>query len=623
MGNTEIDIIKINALNLADILIKKIDKLEINSDEDKKSILNIIEILKKININFYEAYNELIKDEYLLTLLDDHLEHSTNSSEMIEFYQLLTSKNFINLIHDLEFKKEELITVSDKIFKELIQSRELLVLPFIIFKNIKELVDSKIKDSNHSIIYKTSKNVNKSEVIELFNLGTYKSILDIYSDFKVFTKNTSSRTIILTADFKPTLTGIRKRNDRFYPDTHFFKIFPLDDDKYKYGLTGLVTEMNIYKQIFKLIKYNITPNILCKVATGEFENFTTDFINSSKISEKTKEDLIDQMNKINKTYNYKHSWERTGTIITQPGGKSLHDIFMKLSKEDRKKVMFQIIYTLYIFDILEISHGDLHSANIFVQIVPPTTLTYQIKDIDNSLITYKFNTEYLVKFYDFDHSMIGKNTPLVINNKKGKVHIEQTLNPKRELYSFFNVNLAETNIYNKQLDICILTHHGLNMLNKNTKDPDYASYMEDKDYTKFMEDIMPGFNSDVPIYITYEQLLRYDRVNRDLASEFYGKYCDFRHKFNIDIPILKLTWKQYSMLLKNEYDEFFEKSKKDKKYLFGRPVKSIDQVLNNHLWIPDHIILPKLKMLKNKYFESLKTDSINKDDIIYSIHGKI
>ena len=38
----------------------------------------------------------------------------------------------------------------------------------------------------------------------------------------------------------------------------------------------------------------------------------------------------------------------------------------------------------------------------------------------------------------------------------------------------------------------------------------------------------------------------------------------------------------------------------------GHIIKSNEPVIKNHLWIPDNIIIPKLSMLNNIYFDSLK-----------------
>ena len=67
--------------------------------------------------------------------------------------------------------------------------------------------------------------------------------------------------------------------------------------------------------------------------------------------------------------------------------------------------MFQLLYTFYVFDKLKISHGDIHTDNIFVTEVPPTDLCYIVEGVQ-----YRFTTTKLVKIYDFDHAMIEKDT---------------------------------------------------------------------------------------------------------------------------------------------------------------------------------------------------------------------
>ena len=57
----------------------------------------------------------------------------------------------------------------------------------------------------------------------------------------------------------------------------YFKMFPIgqvkkDDNKMgSYDSKGLEFELKAYNEVFKLAKYNITPNILCKIVSGTFE----------------------------------------------------------------------------------------------------------------------------------------------------------------------------------------------------------------------------------------------------------------------------------------------------------------------------------------------------------------
>jgi hypothetical protein len=88
---------------------------------------------------------------------------------------------------------------------------------------------------------------------------------------------------------------------------------------------------------------------------------------------------------------------------------------------------------------------------------------------------------------------------------------------------------------------------------------------------------------------TEENLLEANRIFNLKASrgEEYTKY-------NVDSKVLDMTWMDYFKGIKRN---------------FGRITKNINgDVPNNHMWIPDTIVLPKNRMLGNRYFDSFKSD---------------
>jgi hypothetical protein len=73
-----------------------------------------------------------------------------------------------------------------------------------------------------------------------------------------------------------------------------------------------------------------------------------------------------------------------------------------------------------------------------------------------------------------------------------------------------------------------------------------------------------------------------------------------------------MEWRKYFDLIKSEPN-------------LGHIVKSTGIVKNNHLWIPDSIILPKLNMLRNGYFRKYinNTDFDITEKIVYTLDGMI
>ena len=395
----------------------------------------------------------------------------------------------------------------------------------------------------------TSKNnVEISEYIEDLRISSYRSILSNFTNFKIIPKNSASNSIVFYATF----------NDR----PLFFKIFPIgnviDGNNCKiHKTTNLVFEKIYYEELFKLIKYNITPNILCKVTTSDIPNFDSEFID--KLEPEVKKSIIEQINQSNEIEDIPQDtlWKNTGVIITQSGGDMFEDIYRDLHPEDFKKVMFQILYTLYVFEKIEFSHGDLHSKNIFVLTVPEIELCYFVNNR-----FYKFKTTKLVKIYDFDHSTICKTTEISIN-RSTSITINQNKNPIREPGSISNNRYGETNIFNKNLDIIMF------YLLLDYNEPDFL---------RFYHSSFPGLKSTETITVPDTDL--------------------------------DMQWNTYFQTIKGP------------KYN-GHIIKSFKRggIVNNHLIIPESIIIPKVNMMFHDYFNTLiATEEINiKTEIIYSL----
>lgn len=71
------------------------------------------------------------------------------------------------------------------------------------------------------------------------------------------------------------------------------------------------------------------------------------------------------------------------------------------SLETFRNLLFQIAYTLIVFEKMGFMHYDLHSGNIFVeQLLNPVRISYKLEN--NRYFT--FETTYTIRIYDFDHS---------------------------------------------------------------------------------------------------------------------------------------------------------------------------------------------------------------------------
>ena len=393
----------------------------------------------------------------------------------------------------------------------------------------------------------------------------------------------------------------------------------------EYDTKGLQTEIKMYSELFKLVKYNITPNILCKIATAENVDGLTEFL--------TRTNMMAQANEFtfNKDINEETLkvpagtiWETVSLISTHKGGETVRDLFQDLSPKERKQVMFQIIYNMYIFDKLEISQGDLHSENLLINILPEEVeLCYIVEGVQ-----YCFKTRHLVKYFDLDRGMIGKTTTLHFDeNQTDKIN--QIVNPVRASNNWVNTSYGVTSIYNKNLEIVnLITHdsHGLLSGSRERKRFGfvYPGKPVDEGFNRFMRAIMPGGISPEKIGDTYSRLLsdplqkeEADRIfnvkplkpeKNETEPEWIQRSIE---KYIIDEEILDMPWGKYFDYIKDGQ--------------LGHIVKSDDTIENNHLWIPDSVILSKINMLTIGYFD----EYINRDGfditekIVYTIDGMI
>jgi hypothetical protein len=469
------------------------------------------------------------------------------------------------------------------------------------------------RKNNSSMVYLTSKNVMTSEFIEYTGIhsggiSSFDSILRNFTDFNVIPKNSVSDTIVFNAHFKVkpsnSFNPLRESN---IPDSPFyFKIYPRkilnDSVVLEIQNDGLDFEQYAYDQLFKLVKYNVTPNILCKVLTARLPGFDNFLEKLSK--EKTTQFIQEKKGITDK------KWVETGVIITQPGGKTFMDSFEYLESYEKRSVLFQIIYTLYVFEKIQFSHGDLHLGNIFILDVPESELCYIVEGVQ-----YRFKTTKLVKIYDFDHGTICKTTTIRLN-RDDSFTIDKMLNEKRDEKRTLNTEYGETNIFNKNLDMLIFTNRlartSFIFMNHLQLSP------ENNEINDFFRECFPGFDSKNPLSTSkissvYTSILK-DESHRKEANRIFGininQPGDYT-KYKVEPYVLNMTWMKYFESIKT---------------MASRIVKNFDElVANNHLWIPDAVVLPRNMMLANRYFDILKSDKpIDIRTIaVYSIDNRI
>ena len=534
---------------------------------------------------------------------------------LISLYRRVSSTQFIELLQQLDIDG---ITLKQKILLD--------VGVIEMFKQIDAAVKNALKprEGNTSVVYLSAENVQRSQVIEDAGIDSYESILRNFEEFEIFNKDSASSSIIFTANFKDSENIAVPLINPLY-----FKVFPtgitrsyneLDHDDYadvEHDTDGLEFEKDAYNELFKLTKYNVTTNILCKAATSDLVGLR-DFIAAIPADKRAK--FMTQIREYNDSISIEPNnsiREETSVIITQPGGAKLYEKIKLLNSTERKQVMFQLIYTLYVFEQIEFSHGDLHLGNIFIVDIPETEMIYIVNGVQ-----YRFKTTKLIKIYDFDHGTICKTTEIKINTDNNFI-IEEKLNSIRGDEAEFNNYYAETNIFNKNLDIVI----ALNALHSEFVHNFYNSFTMfsdlDPGFDQFIRECFPGFDSANPLSRvtvddTYSDLLTITPELRYESNRIFGidiaNASEIEH-YGISDEIMGMTWLKYFKAVGKNYGRIVKKIVKHRE----------EPAENNHLWIPDTIIIPKEDMLRNGYFASLHStlpiDS--RYQIVYTIDNRI
>lgn len=409
-------------------------------------------------------------------------------------------------------------------------------------------------------------------------IHSYEQILSNFENFELVetTNSEISTSIVISAGLKQTGTKF------------ILKIFNMELDKSRDA--NLKTEVDIYNELSKLVKYEITPNILFTYLAGELPDFNTTFFPNLdkelqlKIKERT--GTINRLLKVPDEL----EWTNTGIILTKMAQKTFQEEAPNLTNEELRTILFQMYYTLYVFEKFRISHGDLHVNNIFIETIEPTVYTFKV---DNK--QYIIEITKLVKIFDFDRAMIERDTKIDTDDVK----IKKVFNPIREDKKWACRKFGECNVFNRNLDHVIFKTN----LETQLKLP----LLEERDYDIFMRDIYGKFNNnDKTIGETYKELLvpgsqeliEFNRLYKKPSDEPYDKSM-FVYR------ILNLPWKVYSNIISK---------------VGGRTIRDPAEPELNHLWIPSNIIPCYKDILNHKYF---KPYLLKKTKYIYSLNNRI
>lgn len=83
-----------------------------------------------------------------------------------------------------------------------------------------------------------------------------------------------------------------------------------------------------------------------------------------------------------------------------------------------KLILFQLYYTLEVFNRYGLKHNDLHSGNIWIEPGNSSHVYwYAVEDSNGKIRIYKLPASIIIKLYDFDRSVLNKNTAGEFENR--------------------------------------------------------------------------------------------------------------------------------------------------------------------------------------------------------------
>lgn len=265
----------------------------------------------------------------------------------------------------------------------------------------------------------------------------YCDLDQVFDDVTLLRGSTASATSQVIVSIKPTEINTllqlyaAKRQSQGQSPKAFIK-FMIHSE---YSQNRPEVEIAIYKYLDQmLLRPHVTPHIMAYVASAhcpEMKNHLEWMTPAQQDEEvmrwyKNDDSVYDLPGaygqSITPEFLKKNALTSGKVLIMELGeGDSLFKVLTQktLTHLDFYGLMFQVGYTLQQMHRVGVRHNDLHTGNIWVDILPtPRTLRYQLPDESYAEIT----TRYIAKIYDFDLSSFTTRIKEVILNEKLRDH---------------------------------------------------------------------------------------------------------------------------------------------------------------------------------------------------------
>jgi len=356
--------------------------------------------------------------------------------------------------------------------------------PLSKYKNIMTLLnisksDIEYKDKNvkrnMSGIFDFAPSVSQSSKVYLAKCNFSK--LFVPKSLKILsseTKASASETVIIFGKLRTTSENV------------VIKIsFP---DIYNYENSGLLSEIELYKTINTLLIHKFTPNVAKYIGFWECNInslMNTIITDQRKIFKKS----LDEIYQNNPYGDVDENSNANMLVIEKINGISF-DNYVD-STQDEKSIIaliFQVIYTLNVFNVVGIRHGDLHMGNIMIDSTHSNTsrrfgnaikgnitnnakyITYVLEpSIKKTGSYYNIPSNVLAKIYDWDFGGIYNpvfNFPKIDNIKADDMCNSISScnrNTKGDLYTFLGTLWYKLKSANKYQNIISFIERNINI----------------------------------------------------------------------------------------------------------------------------------------------------------------
>lgn len=293
------------------------------------------------------------------------------------------------------------------------------------------------------------------ELSELLNVKSCK-LTDYLDNFVLYTsteKNSESDSYIISAKIKKELF-------KKYVNDSIEIIIKLTF-KYKNIIdNGLEVEEQIYKNIIqKLLYNNNTPHLISYITSYKCTD-TLEYIFGREISNKIETEIIN----LEDIYDIS---KKNILITLKSNGKTFENwlINQKYDIQDLLSIIFQVLYTIYCFNLINLRHNDLHFRNIFIDELPDyTTIYYKNTCVMEPCDTYvTLRTRYVARIYDFDRSSSYFNPAIERNLLIDRIlcpdDVCNGINYKYDTYVFISTFILYKDIYISSNTMLILTNN--------------------------------------------------------------------------------------------------------------------------------------------------------------------